>query len=174
MAEKTPPKRPRRKPTASTAYLKLLPAERRRLLEQLMFGGGRVHRFTQDTPVLPDVWLHFAGALDDDEALPGDPRRGGSRRSVSGAPLLITPFRDTPVGDLRKALRARLGPERGAGVAGLRPRCHDAGAPGLQPDHGRREPLLRRPDPRGAADDRVGGTSSRRAGKSPACDEPRW
>ena len=30
------------------------------LVEQLMFGSGRVRRFTQDTPVLPDVWLEYA------------------------------------------------------------------------------------------------------------------
>lgn len=37
----------------------------RRLMEELMLGGGRVRRFTQDTPVLPDVWLAHAACLDD-------------------------------------------------------------------------------------------------------------
>ena len=113
MAEKTPPKRPRRKPTASTAYLKLLPPERRRLLEQLMFGAGQVRRFTQDTPVLPDVWLRFAHALDDDELVPSDALAGAAAADPFPAvPLLVTPFRDTPVGDLHRALRARLALER--------------------------------------------------------------
>jgi hypothetical protein len=30
------------------------------LLEDLTFGSGRVRRFTQDSPVLPDVWLEYA------------------------------------------------------------------------------------------------------------------
>ena len=34
----------------------------RKLMEQLMFGTGRVRRFTQDSPVLPDVWLEYAKA----------------------------------------------------------------------------------------------------------------
>lgn len=91
-------------------YLGLPPGARRRLLEQLMFGGGRVHRFTQDTPVLPDVWLHYAAALDDQE---GAAEAGGDGDPFPALDLLITPFRDTPVGDLRKALRERLRRERG-------------------------------------------------------------
>ncbi|MEA2344266.1 MAG: hypothetical protein QOF63_2435, partial [Thermoanaerobaculia bacterium] len=31
----------------------------RKLMEQLMFGAGTVRRFTQDSPVLPDVWLQY-------------------------------------------------------------------------------------------------------------------
>ena len=32
----------------------------RDLMEQLLFGTGRARRFTQDSPVLPDVWLEYA------------------------------------------------------------------------------------------------------------------
>ena len=32
----------------------------RDLMEQLLFGIGRARRFTQDSPVLPDVWLEYA------------------------------------------------------------------------------------------------------------------
>ena len=36
------------------------PFLQRKLVEQLMFGAGRIRRFTQDSPVLPDVWLEYA------------------------------------------------------------------------------------------------------------------
>jgi serine protease AprX len=65
----------------------------RGLLEKLMFGGGRVRRFTQDSPVLPDVWIEFAD----------------TRGTV---PLLLTPYGETRTGKIAKALRARLPEER--------------------------------------------------------------
>ena len=50
----------------------------RDLMEQLLFGTGRARRFTQDSPVLPDVWLEYAKQPADDAG-----RRAG-RRWVGG------------------------------------------------------------------------------------------
>jgi len=80
--------------------------ERRSTLEKLMFGTGRVRRFTQDSPVLPDVWLEYAI----------DPKLENERLTVraSGTEdhppvhLLLTPFREVSTGIVRKEVRARL------------------------------------------------------------------
>ena len=85
----------------------------RKLLEQLMFGTGRVRRFTQDSPVLPDVWLEYAKG-------PGErtspPPAAKDRKAEDGAfpavKLLITPYRETSAGDVRSELRDRLKAQR--------------------------------------------------------------
>ncbi|HEX6900303.1 MAG TPA: S8 family peptidase [Thermoanaerobaculia bacterium] len=59
-------------------------------LEYLIFGTERQRRFTQDSPVLPDVWLEY-------NAKPGQP-----------IDLLLTPYKNTPPSDLYKKLRERL------------------------------------------------------------------
>ena len=70
----------------------------RERLEELIYGGHMGRRFTQDSPVLPDVWFEYS-------------RRHGS------FDLLLTPFAEagpnhsTP-GALSVALRARLEAER--------------------------------------------------------------
>jgi serine protease AprX len=82
----------------------------RELMEQLLFGTGRVRRFTQDSPVLPDVWLEYARG----------PGEGASRLTSAvdeGDPfppvkLLLTPYRDSTAGEVRKVLRDRLPVER--------------------------------------------------------------
>ena len=38
------------------------PAITRQIVEDLMFGTGQVRRYTQDSPVLPDVWLKYLEA----------------------------------------------------------------------------------------------------------------
>jgi hypothetical protein len=70
-------------------------------VEKLVFGREKVRRFTQDSPVLPDVWLAYAAA-------PNDP-----------LPLLLTPNMQptasgggTTTGMLRKALADALPAER--------------------------------------------------------------
>lgn len=78
----------------------------RSFVEKLMFGTGRARRFTQDSPVLPDVWLAYAGALDKDNILHSD--RGALE-------LLLTPYRDAPPGVIRNELLARL-PKKSARV----------------------------------------------------------
>jgi subtilisin family serine protease len=78
----------------------------RPFVEKLMFGTGRARRFTQDSPVLPDVWLAYAGAMEEDNVL----------RSERGAlELLLTPYRDAPPGVVRNELLARL-PKKSARV----------------------------------------------------------
>jgi serine protease AprX len=78
----------------------------RSFVEKLMFGTGRARRFTQDSPVLPDVWLAYAGALEEDNVL----------RSGRGAlELLLTPYRDAPPGVIRNELLDRL-PKKSARV----------------------------------------------------------
>jgi hypothetical protein len=75
----------------------------RKLMEQLMFGTGTVRRFTQDSPVLPDVWLQYmhASADEDDD---GDP--------YPAVKLLLTPFRETGAGEVRRVLHERLVADR--------------------------------------------------------------
>ncbi|HEX2059122.1 MAG TPA: S8 family serine peptidase, partial [Thermoanaerobaculia bacterium] len=77
--------------------------ERRRFIEKLMFGTGRVRRFTQDSPVLPDVWLAYAEALEDDTYTKHD----------HVVQLLLTPYRDKQTGEVRNAVLERLRAEHG-------------------------------------------------------------
>src|SRR4051795_793998 len=81
----------------------------RKLMEQLMFGAGRVRRFTQDSPVLPDVWLQYMNEGVDE----------GSADAYPAVKLLLTPFRETGAGEVRRVLHQRLvaDRERPKGVA---------------------------------------------------------
>ena len=65
------------------------PLERKQL-EQLIFGETQVRRFTQDSPILPDVWIEYG-------------KRRGERID-----LLLNPYGDQSPGELFKALKARL------------------------------------------------------------------
>ena len=65
-------------------------AVERAQLERILFGTGEGRRWTQDSPVLPDVWLAF----------------GEDPRVVLD--LLLTPHRSTRAGAVATALRARL------------------------------------------------------------------
>ena len=71
---------------------------RREWLEELIFRGEASRRFTQDSPVLPDVWLAFGEDYCRD-------RR--ARRD-----LLLTPHRDASAAALGYALQQRLRAER--------------------------------------------------------------
>jgi hypothetical protein len=62
----------------------------RQLIETMIFHREGATRFTQDSPVLPDVWIHFA------------------QQPVRLAKLLITPRREEGAGKLARVLRARL------------------------------------------------------------------
>ena len=74
----------------------------RRLMEQLMFGAGRVRRFTQDSPVLPDVWLQYMNEGVDE----------GSADPYPAVKLLLTPFREAGAGEVRRVLHQRLVADR--------------------------------------------------------------
>ncbi|MGK2855822.1 MAG: hypothetical protein ACSLFQ_01315, partial [Thermoanaerobaculia bacterium] len=65
-------------------------------IDDLMFGRRRVRRFTQDSPVLPDVWIAYAEAIDE----PVD--------------VLITPFRTDSPAEVARLLRERLKVDRKA------------------------------------------------------------
>ncbi|MFP5285592.1 MAG: S8 family serine peptidase, partial [Thermoanaerobaculia bacterium] len=82
----------------------------RTLIEQLMFGTGRVRRFTQDSPVLPDVWIEYAkGPGEEEERLTGP---AGTKDPFPPVKLLLTPWRESFAGDIRLALRERIASER--------------------------------------------------------------
>jgi hypothetical protein len=60
-------------------------------IEQLLYGSGpELRRFTQDFPVLPDVWIAYAA----DEA-----------PSIS---LLLTPHNQSDAASMVNAMRARI------------------------------------------------------------------
>jgi subtilisin family serine protease len=67
---------------------------RREWLEELIFRGEASRRFTQDSPVLPDVWLHYGEKI-------------GQNRNYR-LDLLLTPHRAATAGDLARAVRRRL------------------------------------------------------------------
>lgn len=68
-----------------------IPSVERKACERVMFGLGHARRFTQDSPVLPDVWLKFAENLE------------------KPCELLLTPFGETRPGELRAVIAERLG-----------------------------------------------------------------
>jgi len=63
-----------------------------------MFGTGTARRFTQDSPVLPDVWLQYVNEAADE----------GSSEHYPAVKLLLTPFRESGAGEVRRALHDRL------------------------------------------------------------------
>lgn len=71
------------------------PGEKRHWLDQLIFGGEAFRRFTQDSPVLPDVWIQF-----------------GMAHLESSVPervdVLLVPHRDSSVGSLSLEVRKGL------------------------------------------------------------------
>jgi len=77
----------------------------RDVMEQLMFGTGQVRRFTQDSPVLPDVWLEYAKESGDDARLTPEVKTGERFPPIK---LLLTPYKETAAGEVRKVLRKRL------------------------------------------------------------------
>jgi subtilisin family serine protease len=62
----------------------------RKACEEVMFGVGHARRFTQDSPILPDVWLKFAEDLN------------------ATCELLLTPFGEARPGQLRAVVFDRL------------------------------------------------------------------
>ena len=83
----------------------------RPLMEQLMFGTGRVRRFTQDTPILPDVWLEYARGLNEEERQTR-PERDDADDPFPSIKLLLMPLREKSSGTVAQELRRRLREER--------------------------------------------------------------
>lgn len=75
----------------------MMPADRH-LLETLIFGSDSARRFTQDSPILPDVWIAYGTHPEPNPRLD----------------LLLTPHRDATPGQLYATIRRRLEKERGA------------------------------------------------------------
>ena len=75
-----------------------------------MFGTGRVRRFTQDSPVLPDVWIEYAKGPDEEEERLTGP--AGTKDPFPSVKLLLTPWRESFAGDVHLALRQRIASER--------------------------------------------------------------
>lgn len=65
----------------------------REIVEKQMFGGVGERRFTQDSPIMPDVWIAFGAA------------KKGKREQ-----LLFSPHRDATPARLASAIRERLDP----------------------------------------------------------------
>ena len=76
----------------------------REWLEELIFGKEAGRRFTQDSPVLPDVWIEYGLQYTEED---------GEHEPLD---LLITPHRGTTPAELAMALRARLTSERKSGA----------------------------------------------------------
>ena len=73
-----------------------------------MFGTGAVRRFTQDAPVLPDVWIEYAKSPEERARL----RRPAASEPYPPIRLLLTPFREVSPGQIAADLRQRLQVER--------------------------------------------------------------
>ncbi|HEU4454782.1 MAG TPA: S8 family peptidase [Longimicrobium sp.] len=71
---------------------------KREWIEELIFGSETSRRFTQDTPVLPDVWIRYGMAI-----------AAGRDEAVD---LLLTPHLRGTAGELFEAVRDRLLAER--------------------------------------------------------------
>src|SRR5262245_2857947 len=82
---------------------RMLLGEQRLWMERLLFGEAGSRRFTQDSPVLPDVWIRYGMRHFDKH---GDKRRTGD--SSDAIDLLLTPYKTAPVGKLGRVLSARL------------------------------------------------------------------
>jgi len=97
----------KRRPVAARKDAKPAEALSREQLEKLIYGqGGGVRRFTQDSPVLPDVWVAFGK----------DP--------TARVDLLLNPHFNASPGLVAQVLEQRLADEQQTGVANNFP-CHD-------------------------------------------------
>ena len=73
----------------------------RKIVERYIFGGDNERRFTQDSPIMPDVWIGFGTK----PAVHGKENDDGGYRD-----LILTPHSKSTPGKLAKELRERLGP----------------------------------------------------------------
>ena len=74
--------------------------EGRQLVQAVLYGGVTGRRFTQDSPVLPDVWLAY---------LERPSQTAEPDKRDTPVDLLIEPWLDTPPADVAAALREQLG-----------------------------------------------------------------
>jgi serine protease AprX len=95
--------------TAEIAVPDEKPYLERWLVEQLMFGSGRVRRFTQDSPVLPDVWLEYA--LDPKDFVNQLTHRDTDDPHAR-VNLLLSPYREISPGRIADEVRRRVEEKR--------------------------------------------------------------
>jgi serine protease AprX len=79
---------------------------KRKKLEELIYGGGGSRRFTQDSPVLPDVWFAFGENL------------------TGKVDLLLNPHFESSPGEVVRLVKAGLKREKGSAAAKTFP-CTD-------------------------------------------------
>jgi hypothetical protein len=79
---------------------------RHKLLEEAIFGKTGFRRFTQDSPILPDVWMEYGLASDESDD------RKESSDVLTPADLLLTPTWGASPGKLSNVLAERLEAER--------------------------------------------------------------
>ncbi|HEU4435677.1 MAG TPA: S8 family peptidase [Pyrinomonadaceae bacterium] len=84
----------------------------RRDLEKLIYGEGGSRRFTQDSPVLPDVWFEFGEKL------------------TGKVDLLLNPHYEASPGRVAQVVEERLAHEEGSAAAANFP-CDDNGGPDI-------------------------------------------
>jgi serine protease AprX len=72
------------------------PVIERSVLEDLIFSRAPMRRYTQDCPILPDVWFEYG------------------RNPLAQVDLLLTPRRGITPGQAATAIQSRLGQERGS------------------------------------------------------------
>ncbi|HYC62724.1 MAG TPA: S8 family peptidase [Thermoanaerobaculia bacterium] len=93
------------------------------LIDQLMFGSGRVRRFTQDSPVLPDVWLEYA--IDPNNFPQRLTRRTSETDPRPAVNLLLSPYREARIGEVQQILREHVAITRAKGSWNI---AHDPNA----------------------------------------------
>lgn len=79
----------------------------RKVVEYFIFGTKNEKRFTQDSPVMPDVWIDFARKLFEH----------GVEKDDGYRDLILTPHYKSTPGKLATELRARLGPKEAKAAA---------------------------------------------------------
>jgi hypothetical protein len=62
------------------------------VVRAVMYGAGTHRRFTQESPILPDVWAHYL-----------------EQKAEARAKLLIVPWWDNPPFEVAKCMREALG-----------------------------------------------------------------
>jgi serine protease AprX len=82
---------------------------KREWIEALVFGDEESRRYTQDSPILPDVWIRYG--------------LGAARGKDEAVDLLLTPHLRGTAGDLFREVRRRLAEERATGGRSARLRA---------------------------------------------------
>src|SRR4029077_12846799 len=81
-------------------------------LQELIYGAGPGRRFTQDSPVMPDVWLAYGQTTEPVDLLLSPDTRTNPATPAATPPapvdLLLTPHTGTTPGALAAELQARL------------------------------------------------------------------